>query len=137
MAVELLPDAEQLVSAYLRANADITAVVAQRVYTEIPNDPTFPLVRLTRVGGVPVTQRPLHLDVATIQFDCYGGPKKTAQNIAQTIRAVLSAPAFIGGHAPLGVVSAVNWGVFAYVPDDTYTPAKPRYVVDADIYLHP
>lgn len=136
----MVPDAERIVSAWLRDQAEITALVEQRVYTALPEGPTFPLLRITRIGGAPISSQPLHLDAATIQFDAYGGPKKTALTIAETVRELLSTEDFRVAHEidgdPVGTVTAVQWGILAYVPDDLYTPAQPRYVFDASIFVH-
>ena len=131
----MLVDVERLVSAWARARPEITAVVDDRVYTAIPADPAWPLVRLTRIGGAPVMSRPLHLDRALVQFDVYGGPKVMAHDLAETIRELL-ADQLVGTHA-LGVVTAVEFGSFLYLPDATYAPARPRYMFDAAIFTHP
>lgn len=134
MTVELLPDVEALVSAYLRARSEITTLVAQRVYTALPSEPTWPLVRLTRIGGIPVMSRPLRLDAATIQVDCYGGPKALAWEIAETCRAVL-AESDRAVHSE-GYVTGVQFGPMNYLPDREYSPAKPRYTFDVDVFVH-
>lgn len=131
----MLVDAERLVSAYLRDRDEIAALVADRVYTAIPANPTWPLVRLTRIGGAPVFNRPLHLDRALIQCDVFGGPKATAHEIAETCRAALTD--LPSAYSALGVVTDVQFGTFAYLPDAAYTPARPRYVFDVAVYLHP
>ena len=41
-------DAERLVSAWLREQEEITDLVESRVYTELPRQSTFPLIRLTQ-----------------------------------------------------------------------------------------
>jgi len=133
--VTLLPDGEALVSGYLRARSEVTDLCGQRVYTELPKDKTFPLVRLVRVGGSPPLDRPLRFDVARIQVDVWGGPKKTARDLAETIRQVLSE---LPDEDVVGtVVSAVTYGPFAYLPDDDFAPAKPRYTFDVELSVHP
>lgn len=135
MAVDLLPDVEALVSAYLRSRAEVTALVSTRVYTTIPGtDPQWPLVRVTRIGGAPVISRPLRLDAATIQVDCFGGPKATAWQIAETCRAVI-AEADRYPHSA-GYVTGVVFGSMNYLPDTAYSPAKPRYSFDVDVFVH-
>lgn len=131
----MLVDAERLLSAWLRDQDEITALVADRVYTAIPASPTWPLVRLTRIGGAPVFSRPLHLDRALIQFDVFGGPKVIAWEIAETCRAALSD--LPNEPTGLGVITGIQFLSFLYVPDTTYTPARPRYVFDAAVYTHP
>lgn len=135
MSVTLLPDIERILSTYLRSRSEVTALVSTRVYTEIPKDPTFPLVRLTRVGGSPVTSTPLWVDEPLVQFDVWGGPKVLAREIAETIRSVL-AEARLTAHADASI-DDVTFGAFQWLPDDTYEPAKPRYSFDALITVHP
>lgn len=129
-------DAERLVSAYLRDQTTVTAVVGDRVYTDLPARATFPLVRLTLTGGAPVYSRPLFLDEAYIQIDCYGGPKVQARLIVDTVRGLLASPEFQGVH-PLGVVTSVRFGDLRYLPDDAYEPPKPRYIAEASIFTRP
>lgn len=129
-------DCERLISAYLRADATIVGLVADRVYTDLPSRATFPLIRITLIGGAPVYSRPLFLDEAYIQIDAYGGPKVQARLIVDTVRELLAADAFNGVHAG-GVVTGVRFGQLAYVPDDLYDPPKPRYVAEASVYTRP
>jgi hypothetical protein len=35
------------------------------------------------------------------------------------------------------VVTGVEFGPFAYLPDSTFDAAKPRYLFDVDVFLHP
>lgn len=142
MAVTLLPDAEKTVSAYLRARSEVTALVGDRVYTAIPNSPTFPLVRLTRVGGTPVHSRPLWVDEALIQVDVFGtvpgetgsGGRRQIHQIAETCRAALVEMADTAHDE--AVVDGVSFGPFSWLPDDTYTPARPRFLFDVTVHLH-
>ena len=137
----MLPDVEQIVSLYLRSVTEVTDLVGQRVYTQLPNSPTFPLVKLTRFGGAPVFNRPLHLDRALLQFDAYGGNKRESQQLAEMVRAALADPDFVGLREldgdPIGVVTGVDFGDLRWLPDSSYTPAKPRYVFDIAVFTHP
>lgn len=135
-AITVLPDVERLAATWLRNVADVRAIVDSRVYTAVPNAPTFPLVRLTRIGGEPVMSRPLHLDEAWVQVDCWGGPKATTRLLAETCRGAFALEAFVGPHDD-GVVSGVTFGSFQYLPDDSYEPAKPRYWFTLHIFVHP
>lgn len=129
-------DVERLASTWLRARADVIAIVADRVVTEVPNRAVFPFLRLTLIGGAPVYSHPLFLDEAYIQFDAFGGPKVVARNLIDTVRSALAAD-FCGLHLGVGVVTSVLFGELAYVPDDLFDPPKPRYVASASIYTHP
>lgn len=135
MTVTLLPDVEKVISAYLRSRTEVTALVGDRIYTEIPKTPTFPLVRLTRVGGAPITSRPLHIDQAIVQVDVFGGPKTQARLLAETCRHVLS-EAHEATHTGASVDDVV-FGAFQWLPDPSFEPTKPRYSFDAAITVHP
>lgn len=137
MTVTLLPDAERIVSEYLRSRSEITALVGSRVFTEVPKretDRVFPLVRLSRVGGGP-TGSPLHLDRALISFDVWGGTKYEARQIAATIAAVLDEISNYSAHG--GYSAGSSPGPLRYLLDDSFEPAKPRYVLDAVVYFRP
>lgn len=129
-------DVERLVSGYLRGKTEISDLVADRVYTEIPSRATFPLVRLSLIGGAPRFSQPLYLDEAVIQIDAYGGPKVQARQIVDAVRSVLADEWFRTRH-DLGVVSDVQFGQLSYIPDDTFDPAKPRYVAEVSFIVHP
>lgn len=134
MTVHVLPDVEQMAVAWALATEPVASLVDDRIYTAIPKDATFPLVRVTRVGGSP-TSRLLWQDQALLQWDVFGGPKQTARLVAETTRAHLG-DAFVAGHA-LGTVTAVEFGDFVWLPDESYVPAKPRYTFDTRITYHP
>lgn len=152
----LLPDAELLVVSFFLDQPEITDFFTagvngagsqiddpptDRVYTDIPKlkdgtpNPVFPLVRVSRFGGAPVRSRPAWLDQAAMQIEAYGGGRKTARQLAETCRALLDLR-LPGVHAE-GVVTNVRTQSFAYHPDDTYKPAKPKFDFVAVITAHP
>lgn len=129
-------DVERLVSAWLRARPEITAIVSDRVVTETPNRAVFPFLRISQIGGAPVWSRPLWLDQSVIQLDAFGGPKVQARALIDAARAAL-AEDFLGDHPGVGVVTSVLFGDLSYVPDDLWEPPKPRYAATVSIYTHP
>jgi hypothetical protein len=129
--LRLLPDAELLTVNALRANADLTALVGARVYTAIPAEPTFPLVRVTRIGGIPAISR--HLDIARIQVDVWGTTKFQARTVAATAQAAIHAA--IGARAE-GVLTGVDDDLGLSWQPDPETD-QPRYVFGVALYLHP
>lgn len=135
MTVVVLPDIEQLVSEFLRAQAEVTALVGQRVYTAVPNEPTFPLLLLKRIAGSPVLSRPRVIDAPVVQLDAYGGTKKQAHTLIQTACAVV-AERIEGVHAT-GVVAGVVFGPLSWLPDPSYVPAKARFVADITFTVRP
>lgn len=127
-----LPDVERLVANFLREDARMSALVGDRVYTVFPaqagNDP---LLILQRIGGEPPRSIPLVVDAAQLQLDAYGGPKAAAHELAALTRAVLYE--LEGATRPEGVVSAVRFGAFRWLPDETFTSPRPRYVFDVTL----
>jgi len=132
-----LVDVEALVSQYLRAQSEVTAYVGQRVYTALPESPTFPCVRIVRIGGAPPMSRPLHVDAARLQIDVFGGSKATAFDTIDAVREELAKIVDEAAVQPLGVVCGVRFGPLAYIPDESFAPAKPRYVQDVTVTVRP
>lgn len=135
MTVTLLPDIEVLVTSFLRAQIEVTSIVNARVYTEVPANPTFPLVRVRRLGGFPALNRPLYVDRPLVQIEGYAATKGAARLLTETCRAVLAERAE-GTHAT-GVVAGVTFGALLWLPDDDFTPPKPRYICDATLTVRP
>jgi hypothetical protein len=128
----LLPDAERLVANFLREDARVSALIADRVYTVFPAKAgTDALLIVQRVGGEPPFSIPLVLDSALLQLDAYGGPKQAAQELIATTRAALTE--LRGVARPEGVVSEVSFGPLRWLPDETFNPNRPRYVADVTI----
>lgn len=131
MPLRLLVDAELLAVTGLRATADVATLVATRVYTEIPPTPTYPLVRVVRIGGVPTIAQ--HLDPARLQIDAWGTTKYQARTVAATTQAALHA--MVGVHNE-GVVTAVEDDLgLSWSPDPETDVA--RYVFGVVMYIHP
>ena len=130
-------DVEALLSQYLRSQSEVAAFVGQRIYTDLPADKTFPLVRLWRIGGVPKISRPLYLDTAHIQIDVWGGSKATAMDTTNAIREELAKIVDDDPVQPLGVVCGVRFGPVAYLPDESFEKAKPRYTQDVTVTVRP
>lgn len=139
--VTLEVDVEQIVSAYLRGRTELTDLVDQRIYTELPKAVTFPLVVIHRPPVGENLTTPLHLVHSILDIHAYGGPKKVAFRIGATVRALLASVDFLGAHqidsSPAGVITDVECGPFGWLPDPDFTPAKPRYLTTFDIYAHP
>lgn len=135
MTVTLLPDSEALLSQFLRDQDEIEALVGDRVYTVIPNEPTWPLLKLTRVAGAPVLSRPLRIDAPTLQLDAYANTKAAAHTLMATARAVIAER--IEGVHSLGVVSGAIFGSMSWLPDPSYSPARARFTGDVTLTVHP
>jgi hypothetical protein len=132
----LVPDAERLVSRYLREHPDVAPLVGgERVYTAVPaRVGSEPFALVQRIGGIPPLSRPLVLDEAQLQVDAWGGSKAQAWTLAETIRqALVDLPAAY----PEGVVTGVVFVAFRWQPDGTYKPPRPRYLLDVTTYTKP
>jgi hypothetical protein len=117
------------------------ALVGENVVTRLPEDPTFPLLRIQRIGGRQAVAVPMWLDGARIQVDVWADTKKQARDAAATAEAVLmDAP----NHAyDLGVITAVEELIglrFAEDPDSNDPSSghpRPRYQCDLRVYTRP
>lgn len=139
MRYETFPDAEAVVSWVLR-EADIEGL-GDRVYSSIPNTPTYPLIVVRRIGGVPAEIH--HLDRARIQIDVWGEPatggKGQAHDIAADARvAVLEAEGqrIASPPAPIGAfVTSVEDDLGLMFQPDPNT-GRDRYLFGVSVYLH-
>jgi hypothetical protein len=124
-------DVELIAVGYLRGRAEIAALVGTRVYTEIPEGPTFPLIAVNRIGGV--APWPGWLDTARLQIDAWGNTKYQARQLAATALAVLLE---MPGTYAQGVITHVTQDLeLSWSPDDTTD--QPRYVVGVAVTNHP
>lgn len=135
----LSADVERLLSVALRADGRVVALVSDRVYTTWPHnrsdDTSQPCVLITRIGGGPVFMRPLALDACELQVDSYGGRKHASWQLAATVAAVLVELADTTHDE--GVVHGVSIDALRYVPDESFTPSRPRYVADVTVTASP
>jgi len=84
MSNPVLPDTEAVMVEWAKNNAAITALVALRIATELPPEPTFPFLTAFRVGGGPIAGNAL-IDRALIQWDCWGMKTRDASLLARTL----------------------------------------------------
>lgn len=132
-----LPDAELLVTAFLRQEESVTSQVGDNIFTELPGGfSAWPAVRVVRIGGSPAFQ-PLVLDQPLVQVDVWGGPKRTAVQVAEAIRSALAErlPFVLPTVGTLGGVE--RFGSLRYSPDPTYDPARPRWTFEAVLVTRP
>lgn len=135
MAIRLPVDVEALTIDYLVAHEYMQAIIGNRIGTEIPDRPVFPLLRLNRIGGAARLEG--YQDIARIQLESFAlkGAKEIAWRTAATALAVLLAPQFRGVH-PSGIVSDATLSLgLSWQPDPETERA--RYVFETLIYVHP
>lgn len=129
-------DVEGMVSRYLREQDAVIAAVADRVYTDLPHERTFPLVLVQRSGGVPV--RGFTVSEAELTISVYGGTHKQAQELTAEVLASLLA---LVGPQPEGCVAGIDGTNVEFDPDsdspDQQGHARPRYVSTVTVHAHP
>jgi hypothetical protein len=122
-------DTELLVSSWLRSNG------ADRTYVDtIPDDPVWPLVRLTLIDATPSRRTTAEwLEKHWLQVDVYGDTKVQAVDLKNQVITALRN--ILGVHTD-GVVTGVDltWRSLA---DVSYRPPRPRYIVSAHLSVHP
>lgn len=137
--VELLPDVEGLTSSFLRELVELEPFVGDRVYTSTPNDVGGePFVLVQRIGGSPTYPHVPVLEPGELQVSVYGGPKRTAHDVVRRIERALSGfYGLVTFGTSSGVVSGCTIGALRYVPDESFEPPRPRYVLDVTVHVKP
>lgn len=129
-------DIEALIASFLRGQLPVTDIVTDRVYTDIPHKPIYPLVVVNRTGGGSLYKN--FLESAEVDVHAFGGTHKLAYTLANTC--VVSLAGMVGSH-PDGVVTKVKVSAVAYDPEpDSQDPqghARPRFTVNATVTAHP
>jgi Protein of unknown function (DUF3168) len=129
----VMPDSLAVLRAYLVADPGTAALVDDRVSTELPNEPTWPCIRLTLINAFP--SYAIRLDRVFIQADCFDPSQQLAHEVARTARAALFA---CGGHVASGaVLSGAQNLSLRPIPDDSYTPPVHRFVVAGYVFVRP
>lgn len=124
------PDMEAVAAVALRS-ASITGV-GTRVYSSIPRDPTYPLITVSRIGGIPAVREAL--DTANIQIDVWGGTKSEAHDIAARARVVLLTLAGTLITSPVRAwISAVEDSLGLTWQPDAVT-GRDRYIFGVEMY---
>jgi hypothetical protein len=132
MPVRLLPSVEILTVAHLKAHPDVAALVGTRVGTELYAG-TQPAVWLSLVTGEERFRN--HLAAQLVDVRSYGGTKAQADVLARTVHAAMHA--MPGSHAQ-GIVTAVGATAMpGWIPDEGFSPPRPRYVGTYVVTLHP
>lgn len=142
MPLPLLPNVERAVSLLLRAHPDFAGLVGDdeygvRVFTAVPREVgAEPFLIVRRFGGAPTLPRPLVHETASLQLDAFGGRMVDAERWARTAAAVLADLAGpLDDGTRTGWVTGVNVGALRNLPDETFEPARPRYVLDVDVFV--
>lgn len=146
MTVRTLPDIVRALSEYLRDDDDVTAIVGDRVYSALPTNPTFPCVRLSRIGGQVRSAPAYHLESSLIQVEALGGSRHSSWMLAETCRAVIAQRFAEAGTVTVGTDSAVisscevggiREDTVKSLPKNDDGTERHRAHFDAVIYAHP
>lgn len=133
-AYDTFPDAEAIVGWSLRqAN-----VAGGRVYSSVPHTPTFPLVIIQRIGGIPVERH--RIDGPRLQITTWGTSKSEAHDIAQlsrtTIHNMEGDNFTTGGGAPVNIfVAGVEDDLGLFWSPDSPT-GRDRYIFGVRLITH-
>jgi len=133
MTTRPLPDAEELATAYLRGVSDVTTAAVGGIHTEVPKNPTWPLLVVRRIGGRPRDRR--WVDAPRLQIDAWAdvGEKKAAHDLAAIARAALQDMA---GIYDQGIVTGVDDDLALTWQPDPVT-SRARYLFGIVAYTHP
>ena len=133
MPLRLLPDVERAVVQFLRASSDVSALVSQRVSTELPGSPTYPYVTVRLITGAEIIRE--HFDAQQIQVDCWADSKASAALLARTVRAAVLTMRS-ATHDQSVVTQVVTLTTPSWLPDTEVTPPRPRYTFDVQVFIH-
>ena len=126
----LLPSAQALTVAWLKANPELAAIHGGRVSTRL--NATLPAVRVARVGGV---SPDVWEDNPVIQIECWAKDDVEADRLARTVVAAL--PTF-RGKFPAGTVYSysIDGGIYGS-PDDPNLSNNVRSILTVRLLTTP
>lgn len=115
-----------MVVKHLLTVPEVTDLVNNRISPRLPQVPTWPLVRIQRIGGIPLAP---YRDAARLQVECWGNSEPEATQVAREVyRALHQMP----GVHPDGVVNTVkDEAGFAAIPDQP--TGRPRVIFDVRV----
>lgn len=131
----IMPNMEAVVSAFLRDQPEVVDLIADRVYTALPDRVEFPAVRVTQITDRKLTSRPLWISEFVMQIEAFGGSKAQASTLARTCEGVIAAR--MVGTLDGAVIAGVDPGGLEDIPDDEYEPARPRFLFVSTITARP
>lgn len=124
-------DVEALAINALLDDAGVIALVSDRVYGDLPANPRFPALLVTRIGGP--TDFIGHLDGALLQVEAWAKDRGTARDLAAAALAALLA---LRGTFDEGVVTGASpFTGIGYLPDPP--SSTPRYLFRLQLFCHP
>lgn len=135
LPVVAFPDAEQVVTTYLRGKLAAGTVVGTEWPEQLESRLAAGVVSVTRGGGA--VQLPFVTEDVTLDIDVLGAAKKQAQTLAQDVRAWLfAAPAETLPGAQVYRVRDVSLIWLPHQPSAETDPI-PRYVLVMELRIRP
>lgn len=138
MAPIVMPDVSKMVITLLRASPAVQLLVGNgndSIRGNLQPTTQFPAVRVTRITDETMVAHPHVLESVRMQIDCWGGNNRQAERLAQTCKAVLlDSTNYVNDE---GIVTKVRSAGLSDQVDDTFTPARERYILDLDITVQP
>jgi hypothetical protein len=126
-------DIEAAVVAFLAEDPDLEEIHDGRVSTEVPENPVFPRLRITRIGGL--MDPDAWIDRPRIAVEAWANDKATAWALIAKTTAVLQTR-LVAAPIEAGVITSVRQDQGATWAPDPET-GKPRYTVSVQITTHP
>lgn len=123
------PDTEAIAIKALRD----AGVCGGRVYSSVPNTPTWPILVVQRLGGLPAVER--RLDRARVQVDAWGTNKAEARDAAEAARLALHRAEGDAFPSLAGYVTGVEDELgLMFLPDQE--TKRDRYIFAVAVYAH-
>jgi hypothetical protein len=132
MSVKTFPDIEGAMRTWLQAQTEMTVLIADRDFFGYPESSKTqtPLIVMQRIGGGPLPGE-APIDLALLQFDCWGGVRNKAQ-ANQVALALIGVLASMTAQQLSGAfVYGCSVGSSIWSPDPESDQA--RYVVTASV----
>ena len=129
-------DAEGAAKAWARAQADIAAIVAQRVFLGVNNAAPFPQLVVERAaGGADPGEAPI--DGALVTFSCWAASRGAAGALAYVVMSAAESmvPGTPMGAAAVGHGASVPLGPRYLTSGEDEKAGRFRYVVDVALTL--
>lgn len=126
-AYSVMPDLEAVCGRVLRE----AGIAGGRVYSSLPRSPSWPLLVVERLGGVPV--EPRRLDAGRIQVSAWGTSKSDSFDAAELARRTLheTSGSTVQGAFICGVLDELG---LTWLPDPA--TARDRYLFTVVVYAH-
>lgn len=136
MSPIVLVDPVAIVVDHLTAAPEVQALCDDRIYGRLPDGVTFPAVRVHRVDGRPIINRPRVAEAAVLQIDAFGATydDEGARLLAETCAAVL-ADSLHWATGTGWTVTRLEFGGMSDQPDTTWTPARPRTLFEVTVFV--